>query len=148
MASKPPKGHALALKSNSSPPPTGLVAFLSADFKSAPLPIHRVTGQFVLATMVSFCQSYLWAKRTPFFAFPACAVASEIIRIKEQVRSSGLLHGSSVLGLGLTILALAPHSGVLGISCRILSTSLASRLGLLHICATHPCLAMGRLTGA
>ena len=114
--------------------------------------------------MVSFCQSYLWAKRTPsfafagsdwlaqrsrtFFAFPACAVASEIIRIKEQVRSSGLLHGSSVLGLGLTILALAPHSGVLGISCRILSTSLASRLGLLHICATHPCLAMGRRTRA
>ena len=114
--------------------------------------------------MVSFCQSYLWAKRTPsfafagsdwlaqrsrtFFAFPACAVASEIIRIKEQVRSSGLLHGSSVRGLGLAILELAPHSGVLGISCRILSTSLASRLGLLHICATHPCLAMGRLTGA
>ena len=91
---------------------------------------------------------WLAQRSRTFFAFPACAVASEIIRIKEQVRSSGLLHGSSVLGLGLTILALAPHSGVLGISCRILFTSLAKRLGLLHIRATHPCLAMGRLTGA
>src|SRR5215469_10659220 len=91
---------------------------------------------------------WLAQRSSAFLAFPACAVAAEIIRIKQQVRSSGLLHGSSVRGLGLAILELAPNSGVLGISCRILFTSLARRLGLLHIRAIHPCLAMGRRTCA
>ena len=86
---------------------------------------------------------WLAQRSRTFLAFPACAVAAEIIRIKQRVRSSGLLHGSSVRGLGLAILELAPHSGVLGISCRILFPSLARRLGLLRIRATHPCLAKG-----
>ena len=77
--------------------------------------------------------------------FLACAVAAEIIRIKQQAHSSGLLHDSSVRCLGLTVLALAPHSGILGVSCWILFASLARRLGLLYICAT---LAMGRRTRA